>query len=545
MKPVDKAGITALAQRNTSERALATVNFVLAGASGSGNPTIAVCFVVYVRQGGFMLAIPNSTELQESIVKLGEESSVEPMLFAVEVDIETLRGDGAGQHEMVLVDLPWVVADHFSVPTNSRGTLPRGAVVIQLKVGGKICRPVKTSVFTAANHWISTGLDEDTAQDYLTGEEMHDTEGHGSQDEGYVQQLLTRISELEARLNQPGHGTTPAPKVQAAPLVRAPPLFGTGQSSQLDDQQWARLHQLAGGPPPRVGSAETRRIVQQPMTAVQDDALVGQEREAAEEEIPEATLANLVAQSQDPLQQMLALQLQQNQMLLKKLMPRNSDPVLGVLSSGSDGGSSSSGNIKGCLARDAFLKAITDLPAVATLCRQNALKELGYTPDREDGTLMKKYMERRIPLQEYRQLTLFATMVAEAWQIGYESRNLEMLGLLARMMFFIEQTAIDGGRTQLSWLLSGWAEPNTHILLPAKKRPGLQPFSRLCSPAWISGNLAFLRDLDFIEGRLLTVGRPIKKPTLTDEEEERPNPKRKPRPKKGPQAPNPADSTAS
>lgn len=107
-----------------------------------------------------------------------------------------------------------------------------------------------------------------------------------------------------------------------------------------------------GGPPPRVGNAEIRR------TAVQDDALVGQEREAAEEKIPEATLANLVAQSQDPIQQMLALQLQQNQMLLKKLVPRNSDPVLGVLSSGSDGGSSSSGNIKGCLARDAFLKAV-------------------------------------------------------------------------------------------------------------------------------------------------------------------------------------------
>ena len=115
-----------------------------------------------------MLAIPNSVELQESIVKLGGESSVEPMLFAVEVDIETLRGDGAGQHEVVLVDLPWVVADHFSVPTNSRGILPRGAVVIQLKVGGKICRPVKASVFAAANHWISSGLDEDTAQDYLT-----------------------------------------------------------------------------------------------------------------------------------------------------------------------------------------------------------------------------------------------------------------------------------------------------------------------------------------------------------------------------------------
>ncbi len=543
MKTADRAVITALAQRSASEGALATVNFVLAGASGSANPSIAVCFVVYVRQGGFMLAIPNSAELQENIVKLGQESSVEPMLFPVNVDIETVRGDGAGESEMVLVDLPWGLADQFSVPTNSRGTLPRGAVVIQIKVGGRICRPAKASVFNAANSWISTGLDEDTAQDYLTGEELVEGEPGVSQDEGYVQQLLTRIGELEARLNQPALGATP--KVHATPPVRAPPLFGTSQGSQLDDQQWARLQQLAGAPPPRVGNVETRRSVPQPMTAVQDTALVGLEREAAEEEIPEATLANLVSQSQDPLQQMLALQLQQNQMLLRKLMPRNSDPVLGALTSGSEGGSNSSGNIKGCLARDAFLKTITDLPAVATVCRQNALKELGYTADREDGTLMKKYMERRIPLQEYRQLTLFATMVAEAWQVGYESRNVEMLGLLARMMFFIEQTAIDGGKTQLSWLLSGWTEPNTHILLPSKKRPGLQPFSRLCSPAWVSGNLAFLRDLDFIEGRLMTVGKPIKKPPITEEDEEKPirNPKPKPRPKKGGQSS--AESTVS
>ena len=75
--------------------------FCFSRASGSSNPTIAVCFVVYVRQ-----AVPNSVKLQESIVNLGGESSVEPMLFAVGVDIETLRGDGAGQHKVVLVDLP-------------------------------------------------------------------------------------------------------------------------------------------------------------------------------------------------------------------------------------------------------------------------------------------------------------------------------------------------------------------------------------------------------------------------------------------------------
>ena len=77
-------------------------------------------------------------------------------------------------------------------------------------------------------------------------------------------------------------------------------------------------------------------------------------------------------------------------------------------------------------------------------------------------------------------------------------------------MWFIEQAAIDSGRLQLAWLLSGHPEPPFHMLVTRRKQPGLQAFSRLCPPSFISGNLAFLKDLDYIETRLASIGKPQK-----------------------------------
>lgn len=53
--------------------------------------------------------------------------------------------------------------------------------------------------------------------------------------------------------------------------------------------------------------------------------------------------------SGDPLQKMLALQLQQNAMLMQKLLPRTQDPVLGALAGSDSGTRSGGGNIKGSL----------------------------------------------------------------------------------------------------------------------------------------------------------------------------------------------------
>eukprot|EP00434_Breviolum_minutum_P017034 symbB.v1.2.015031.t1/scaffold1037.1/size142759/3 len=172
------------------------------------------------------------------------------------------------------------------------------------------------------------------------------------------------------------------------------------------------------------------------------------------------------------------------------------------LAGGGDSGSGGSSGIKGCLAREAFLKVMAENHKVAEVVRVTALRELGMDPSREDGSLMHRYIERRIPLAEHRLLAHFATLLGEAWATGHASGNTELLGVIGHMMIFTEQVAIDSGKIQVGWLLTGVAEPPFHLLTSRQKHPGLQQFSRLIAPGWVTANLAFLRDLDFLESRV-------------------------------------------
>ena len=289
---------------------------------------------------------------------------------------------------------------------------------------------------------------------------------------------------------------------------------------------------LAGAPPPRVASVERRR---HPGLAVigKDNLLAELEKEVEE---PEAVAQQLAPQaaSSDPVQQVLLAQLQQNAMLLQKLIaPKHADPIIGALSSGSDGGSASgSGSgVKGCLAWEMFIKASQDLDALALAVRKNALRELGLDPSREVGSLMKKYMERRMPVAEHKTLALVATLCAEGWQTAFASQNVELMGALAKILIFVEQTAMDSGKMQLSWLLTGHQEPPWQLLTTHRKMPGLQPFSRLAAPSWISANLAYLKELDYMETRVLSVGK--QQPAEKAERDPEAKPKPRPKGKKG------------
>ena len=73
------------------------------------------------------------------------------------------------------------------------------------------------------------------------------------------------------------------------------------------------------------------------------------------------------------------------------------------------------------------------------------------------------------------------------------------------------------------------------LLPPQERRPGLKPFSRLANPVWVSANLAYLRDLDFMESRMEQVGK--KKPGAlpdADPESDKPSTKTKTPKKKNP-----------
>ena len=225
---------------------------------------------------------------------------------------------------------------------------------------------------------------------------------------------------------------------------------------------------------------------------------------------------------------MMMVRLQQNSTLLKNLVSgKQTDPILGALSAGGDSATGSSSGVKGCLARDAHLKSSADLVKMGEIVRANALQELGMQPSREDGSVMRRYVERRMLLLENKLLSHYACLIAEGWDIAYQSGNAKMIGSLAKMVMFIEQTALDQGRLQLSWLLTGYSETNQAMLFSVKHTPGLKPFSRLAAPSWISANLAYLKDLDYAESRLQALQKPKPKGSVEPSEEKDKQPKPK------------------
>jgi hypothetical protein len=53
----------------------------------------------------------------------------------------------------------------------------------------------------------------------------------------------------------------------------------------------------------------------------------------------------------------------------------------------------------------------------------------------------------------------------------------------AKGMMFVEHAALDDGKTSLSWLLTGLAEPNFGQVQQTRARSSVKPFSRLSSPS--------------------------------------------------------------
>ena len=501
---------------------------------------MVVVFPVMLRAGGFMLAVPLVPAAQAAIeaIDCGTEG-VEPAFHRGALQLETARGRRLGSVDALLADLPWTAISAFSPSGAMKGLPPGEAKAIQFSHEDVLGRPTKQSAEDLATAWISSTLDEETAQEYLTGEEVPELEvvedpvPRAQEDSGIsadvVQALQQRIMELERQV-QPT--APPATKVGASP--KAPALLNIPASAP-NNIDWNRLHQLAGSPPPRIGKPDTNRPVPQKSQAL-DHVLADVEKEADEIQTGEEGL-DLLAQEGDALSKVMVTQLRQNQLLLQKLLgPRYQDPVMGALAggSGSDSGSASSG-VKGCLAREAFIRAMADLRQVAAVTQANAAKELGLTEDRIDGNLMKKYVERRIPIGDNKMVGYLAYMMAEAWMIGWESENVQMLGMVSKVLYFLEQTSLDAGKMQLSWLLTGMAEPPFNLYSNNKRRVGLQPFCRLCHPSWVAANLSYVRDLDILESKMLTMGKPAKVLTQNDdlEQEENPRPKRRPKNPKG------------
>ena len=478
---------------------------------------MAVVFPIMVRVGGFMVASPSSPIAQAALEAVDCGLEIEPAVYHGTLQLETTGGRRLGEVDAILVDFPWAAATALS-PSAAMKSLPPGkAKAIQFTKDNAFGRPTRQSAEDLAARWIGSTLDEETAQEYPTGEELEPVEGQphdGAEavSADVVQALQQRILELERQVQTPQTGTTVLEAKPKAPALLKPAGNYAGSNRLAEAPATGRISPSSCG---ETGS---------PKSMAFDHVLADVEG------------LDLIAQDGDALSKVMMGQLRQNQLLLQKLLgPRYQDPVLGALSgsSGSDSASASSG-VKGCLARDAFIRAMTDLQKVAAVTQANAAKELGLSEEKIDGNLMKKYVERRIPIGDNKMVGYIAFMMAEAWMVGWEAENVQLLGMVSKVLYFLEQTSLDGGKMQLSWLLTGMAEPPFNLYSNNRRRAGLQPFCRLCHPTWVAANLSYVRDLDILESKMLTMGKPSK--ALQQQEEVEPEdaarPKRRVRPPK-------------
>ena len=423
------------------------------------------------------------------------------------------------------MDLPWAAATSFS-PSSALKSLPPGeAKAVQFSKDNALGRPTKQSAEDLAAHWIGSTLDEETAQEYLTGEELPELEaveepgtqanGGGGASADVVQALQQRIFELERQVSTQQTG---ASALEAKP--KAPALLNLPSTTPASID-WAKLHQLAGSPPPRVGKQEASRA-QRPKSMAFDHVVADVEKEADEMQTGEEGL-DLLAQDGDALSKVMMGQLRQNQLLLQKLLgPKFQDPVLGALSSstGSDSASAASG-VKGCLARDAFIRAMNDLQRVASVTQANAAKELGLSEEWQSHEEVRTQNPHRRQ-QDGGVHCLYGRSMDG--RLGSRERA------TARCC-----ESLDGGKMQLGWLLTGMAEPPFNLYANNRRRVGLQPFCRLCHASWVAANLSYVRDLDVLESKMLSMGKPSKAVQQQEEgeAEEVARPKRRVRPPKG------------
>lgn len=436
-----------------------------------------------------MVCLPDFPEVSDFLQQQEhptEEAEAAVALFGVDVEAETARGRALGrQVPCLLADVLWPLS-HLFVRANALRS--SSIELLKFMVDDVVCRPRRDDLLAAVESWIHDNMDEDTAADYVTGEEepeMIPEEVDGATAEEDVLVLQRRVAELEARLalspaaTVRGRGHYPA--TPPRPQIPRGVLFGPNAPTPTTAaQSLEHLKQLAGSAPMRLGAHEKAvregRSAQFLETAQQEASLEATGATELDEAMPELEEALT-----DPLQKLMYLQMRQLSILTKQQQEKRTDPLHAALGGGEASGGSS--GVKGCLARDAFVRMASEVGKLAPVVQANAAQELGLDPHQVGSGLMREYLEKRCPLGEQRLLTQMGYILAAAWEHGFKTQNQDLMGHAARAMVFIDQTAMDAGRTNLSWLLTGLPEPQYSIVQRNKIRTALAPFSRLAPAA--------------------------------------------------------------
>ena len=521
--------LVGLLKSPSAARVLPTLAFAVELDSGDSSEEVKVLVhLVKCRDNGFMVFLPVFAVAAELLDSLDLEGTrIEVLFKEVVVDYEDAKARKFGSGPAILADFPKEALPFFALSSSLKGAALKKAV--RINVNGTVARPSLRAASALALEWVSEFAEmEEVMVEYLTAEsggERQEAEtpelaedgfpvANGSEDTELVARLLSRIEELEQQQQAPRPSamrSTPVVQIDPQPKVIPPStLFaGAPAAPSLDGATLAKLKSLAGPAPKRL----VKQTVPSPAEAqnvTAQDAFAELGSGAADEE----ELNQILGSSTDPLHRLLALQMKQTAVLTQKLVGAPRDRISAAL--GNEQGSSG-GGVKGCVARDAYIKTMEDLAGTGHQIMSNAAADLGVPLDQVTSGLMREYVERRIPLGDQRILTFVAHYMAVSWQVSFEEQNEVAMSLMARGLMMIEQMALDQGRCNFAWLLAAMPDPNLAIIQTNRKRVGLKPYAKLASAPWVAGNVAYLKDLDYLENRLKGTKPPAKDEEETDE----------------------------
>ena len=509
------------------------------------DPTVRItAFLLKVRAGGVMVALPDDDLVSELLGNLNDAHPDTPLYFtAVQVACETPRRRAVGELSLNFVDVPWSWLPFFRSGAALRGSRLE---LITIKSGETVVRPIFDAAQAAAELWITTALEDPDLQESGLGEyvtaaedldglpledhEEGDADEEGAAEAGEMARLRARLHALELSANTapPAGGGIGgfASRGPAAQTRRgARDLFPPSGSAAITDADVQRLREAAGPPPGRI--AQHEREPRGALTRQADDLLAEIEAGAVQDDgLPAGGSNDSVFER---------LFLIQTQMLARLSAGKPRSPLEAALGSGG-GKDDASLSAKGSAARDAYVRLLKDNVAVAEQIRRLAAEELGEDVQAPPPNLMRTFVEKRSPVAEHRTLALVSMFAAHGWEQAREKRNADLEAWCSRLLMFTDQCASEGGRTQLGWLLTGLPDPAWSSMV--RRRQGVRPFSRLCPSLWLSANVAYLREMEWISSRMSATGEASKdQPKDTPEPEDGAAPTRPPRrPRRPPKA---------
>ena len=368
------------------------------------------------------------------------------------------------------------------------------------------------------DEWLTHAGDNARLSDYVTGDEHREaltTARSSTTVPGAPDVRPKARAKVKAAAQNLGTGRGPAARVATA-LVGAAPVGG-----KLSEDQIGLLLRAAGRGQGagRIGASSKRRP---PGPAPRDeDVEDDREDEGAEEEVETAAPDELGAFTADGLTAALGLGndgglsgigpivaslLMQNQGLLQHLTKQTRDPLQSALEGAPGAGESGDGQrgagLRGVNARQAWVRMIRDNgDLVRDALRERLAGAMEVTVDSLQPAAMRGFFERKVPLGPMRGLTFFSYIVAKLWEYFEQGRSEDAHTLTALAAIFCEQTAVDGGRYQTGWLLTGLPQPSFNLTQANSQRNQEEPYALLADPTWISANLAYLKDMDYFEQR--------------------------------------------